>query len=150
MTKTHRKTNAFWKLANSVVNVGFVFLLSLPLLFALGFDSVVYKIVVVLLFLSYELIVAFTPKKLDFGDLITGSRWIKEYPLRNHVTFAFLYSLSFSTVFVWVLFPFDLLLFNLVFLQLPFVLKTRHTLHGYLSGKMAGTRDFRSVKSVRS
>lgn len=146
MTKVPRKTNAFWKLANSVVNVSFIFIISLPFFFVLGFDSIAYKIIVVLLFLIYELVVAFSPRKIDFGNLLTGSRWIKEYPLRNHVTFAFLYSLSFSTAFVWVLFPFDLLLFNLLFLQLPFVIRTGHTLHGYLSGRMAGTREIKKLR----
>jgi hypothetical protein len=53
-----------------------------------------------LIFLAHELIVAVTPNKIDFGDLVAGSRWIKKYPLKNHVVFAFLYSLSFLTMFM--------------------------------------------------
>lgn len=136
-----KKTNAFWKLANSIVNVSFVFLVSLPLLFTLGADTIEYKISVALIFLAYQLTVAITPDKVDFGDLATKTRWIKKYPLRNHIVFAVLYSLSFSTVFIWVFFPFDLLLCNLLLIQLPVVVMTGHTLHGYLSGKMAGTRN---------
>lgn len=146
MTHNPKKTNAFWKLANSLVNVSFVFLVALPFLFMFGFDSFEYKVIVVLLFLVYELIVAITPRKIDFGDLLTSTRWIKKYSLRNHVTFAVLYSLSFSTTFIWIFFPFDLLLVNLLFLQLPFVLKTGHTVHGYLSGKMAGTREIKKLR----
>lgn len=146
MPTVYKKTNAFWKLANSVVNVTFVFLVSLPFLFLWEFHSLEYKVLVVALFLAYELIVAFTPKKTDFGDLVTGTWWIKEYPLKNHVTFAFLYSLSFSTAFIWIFFPFDLLLFNILCIQLPVVLLTGHTLHGYLSGKMAGTRDIKKLR----
>lgn len=140
MTKA-KKTNAFWKLANSVVNVTFVFLISLPFLYTVGFNSIYYKVIVVLLFLAYELIVAITPKKVDFGDIVTGSRWIKKYSVKNHIIFAFLYSLSFSTTFIWIFFPFDLLLVNIILVQLPCVLKTGYTLHGYLSGRMAGTRE---------
>jgi hypothetical protein len=140
MTDQPQKTNAFWKLANSIVNVSFVFLLSIPLLLIFGFNSIEYKVSAVLLFLMYQLIVAFSPKKVDFGDFITRTRWLKKYPLRNHVTFAIFYSLSFSTTFIWIVFPFDLLLCNLLFVQLPIVSTTGYTLHGYLSGKMAGTR----------
>lgn len=140
MNAQPKKTNAFWKLANSAVNVSFVFLLSIPLLLAFGFASIEYKVAVVLLFLTYQLIVAFSPRKIDFGDFVTRTRWIQQYPLRNHVTFAILYSLSFATTFIWIFFPFDLLLCNLLLIQLPIVSTTGHTLHGYLSGKMAGTR----------
>jgi len=133
------KTNALWKLANSIVNVSFVLLLSLPFLYILGFGFE-YRIVLVILFLTYQLVVAITPKHIDFGDLVTRTRWIKKYPQKNHITFAFLYSLSFSTFVIWISFPFDLLLFNLLLIQLPFVLKTGYTLHGYLSGKMVGMR----------
>ena len=75
-----QKTNAFWKLANSIVNVSFVFLLSIPLLLLFGFNSIEYKVSAVLLFLTYQLIVAFSPKKVDFGDFITRTRWLKKYP----------------------------------------------------------------------
>lgn len=131
------QTNAFWKLMNSVVNVAFVLVISLPFLFLLGF-TLRYRIILALLFLAYQLIVALSPKHIDLGDLVTGSRWIEKYPLKNHVIFTFLYSLSFSTFVVWVFFPFDLLIFNLLLIQLPFVLKTGYTPHAYLSGKMAG------------
>lgn len=124
---------------NSVVNVSFVLLVSLPFLLTMGFDWQ-YRVILVLLFLAYQLVVAITPKRIDFGDLVTRTRWIKKYPTRNHIIFAFLYTLSFSTFVIWVFFPFDLLLINLLFVQLPFILKTGYTLHGYLSGKMVGTR----------
>ena len=133
------QTNAFWKLINSVVNVTFALIISLPFLFFLGF-TLRYRVILALLFLTYQLIVALSPKHIDLGDLVTGSRWIEKYPLKNHVIFAFLYSLSFSTFVVWVFFPFDLLIFNLLVIQLPFLLKTGYTLHAYLSGKMAGAR----------
>ena len=133
------KTSAFWKLLKSVVNVAFVFTMSLPLLWIFGF-SFIYKLCLVLLFLTYQLSFALIPPHRDLGDLLTNTKWIKPYPIRNHVVFAFLYTASFTTAVVWFFFPFDLLLFNLLCIQLPFVLKTGYTLHGYLSGKMVGTR----------
>ncbi len=133
------KTNALWKLLNSTVNVTFVLIVSLPLLAVLGFN-LEYRICLVLIFFVYQLIVALSPKHRDFGDIVTKTVWVEKYPLKNHIIFAFLYSASFSTFVIWIVFPFDLLLLNLFFIQLPFVLKTGYTLHGYLSGKMAGTR----------
>ncbi len=134
-----RKTTAFWKLAKTIINTCFVLLVSLPFLLYFGFDWR-YKVVVITTFLAYQLIAALSPTHRDLGDLITKTHWIKTYPLKNHVAFAFLYTASFSTVFIWLFFPLDILLINLLFIQLPFVLKTGYTLHGYLSGKMVGTR----------
>jgi len=133
------KTNAIQKLLVSVINSLFVLFISVPLLLIFGFDFK-YKLLVILLFLIYRLIVAFTPTHRDFGDLLTKTVWIKNYSFKNHVAFAFLYTLSFSTIFIWVFFPFDLLIFNLLFIQLPFIQKTGYTLHGFLSGKMAGKK----------
>ena len=66
--------------------------------------------------------------------------WAKDYPIKNHIIFALLYSLSFATAVTWIVFPFDVLLVNLLCIQLPMVLKTGYTLHGYLAGKMYGIR----------
>ena len=134
-----RNTTAFWKLAKTIINTCFVLLVSLPFLLYFGFDWR-YKIAVIIIFFIYQLIVALTPMHRDLGDLITKTHWIDSYPTKNHVAFAFFYTASFSTVFIWLYFPFDVLLINLLIIQLPFVLKTGYTLHGYISGKMVGTR----------
>jgi hypothetical protein len=133
------KTNAWQKLSVSTVNTLFIFIVSIPVFVLFGF-SFEYKLAVVLLFLVYQLIVALCPARRDLGSLLTKTAWIKKYPIRNHIIFAFLYTLSFSTILIWIFFPFDLLLFNLLFIQLPFVQKTGYTLHGFLSGKMAGKK----------
>lgn len=67
-------------------------------------------------------------------------RWAKDYPLKERLIFAILYTASFATVVVWLFFPFDLLVFNLLFIQLPMVLATGYTLHGFLSGRMYGVK----------
>jgi hypothetical protein len=70
--------------------------------------------------------------------ILFGVYWKEEYPIKQQIIYAFLYSLSFSTIVIWIFFPFDLLLFNLLLIQLPCVLKTGTTLHGHLSGRMSG------------
>ena len=70
--------------------------------------------------------------------IILGIKWKEEYPLKQQIIYVLLYTLSFSTVVIWIYFPFDLLFFNLLFIQLPTVILTGSTLHGYLSGRMSG------------
>ena len=130
-----KNTNALQKLSVSVINTFFVVLLSVPFYLLWGF-TLKYKIVLVAIFLIYNLIFIFTTKNRCLGMIILGIYWKEEYPLKNQIIYAFLYTLSFSTVVIWLFFPFDLLLVNLLLIQLPFVLKTGTTAHGYFSGKM--------------
>jgi len=132
-----KNTNALQKLSVSVINTFFVVLLSIPFYFLWGF-TLKYKIVLVIIFLIYNLVFIFTTRNRCLGMIILGIYWKEEYPLKNQIIYAFLYTLSFSTVVIWIFFPFDLLLVNLLLIQLPFVLKTGTTAHGYFSGKMSG------------
>ncbi|KKQ94929.1 MAG: hypothetical protein UT66_C0004G0023 [candidate division CPR2 bacterium GW2011_GWC1_39_9] len=132
-----KNTNALEKLAVSILNTFFVILVSFPFYFAYGF-TIKYRIILVIIFLFYNLLFVFTTKNRCLGMIILNIYWREEYPLKNQVIYALLYTLSFSTLVIWIFFPFDLLLVNLVLIQLPFVLKTGTTLHGYLSGKMSG------------
>jgi len=68
--------------------------------------------------------------------MIVKTYWKEDYPKINQIIYAVLYTASFATLFIWIWFPFDLFLFNMIFLQLPCVLLTGTTLHGYLSGGM--------------
>lgn len=131
------KKDAWQKLFISVINVCFVATLSIPYFIALGF-TFEYRLILVLLFLAYQLVILLFPKRRSIGAIVTRSFWNKEYSLKNHLIYAFLYTLSFSTLVIWIIFPFDLLLINLLLVQWPFVQRTGYTLHGYLSGKMAG------------
>ena len=132
-----KNTNALEKLAVSILNTFFVIMMSFPFYFAYGF-TIKYRIILVIIFLFYNLLFVFTTKNRCLGMIILNIYWREEYPLKNQVIYALLYTLSFSTLVIWIFFPFDLLLVNLVLIQLPFVLKTGTTLHGYLSGKMSG------------
>lgn len=132
-----KSTNALQKLSISIINTFFVALLSLPFYLIFAFNTT-YKIILVLLFLLYNLSFIFLTKNRCLGMILLGVYWKKEYPVKQQIIYAFLYSLSFSTIIIWIFFPFDLLLFNLLLIQLPCVLKTGTTLHGHLSGRMSG------------
>ena len=45
-----------------------------------------------------------------------------------------LYTISFSTLFYWLLWPFDLLLINAA-CQIPCYVFTRNTFHGFIAGQ---------------
>ena len=74
----------------------------------------------------------------DLGMRAVGSRWMGEYSVRRHLIYVFLYTISFSTVLFYIWAPFDLLMINLVCVQLPAVLVTGTTFHGYLTGLQTG------------
>jgi len=131
------KTTVWQKLLVSIINTCFVALLSIPFFILLGF-TIEYRLILVLIFLAYQLVILLFPNRRSIGALLTRTVWSKKYSLKNHLIYAFLYTLSFSTIVVWVVFPFDLLLLKLLLIQWPFVTKTGYTLHGYLSGKMVG------------
>lgn len=132
-----KNTNALQKLSVSIINVFIVSILSIPAYLAYGY-GLNYKILLVVIFLFYNLIFIFATKNRCLGMIILNIYWKEEYSHKNQIIYAFLYTLSFSTIVIWVFFPFDLLLINLLLIQLPFVLKTGTTAHGYFSGKMSG------------
>jgi hypothetical protein len=76
--------------------------------------------------------------------IILGSKWKKKYPFLNQFIYIILYTLSFSTLLFYVFFPFDLFLANMFLFQLPMVLIKKTTLHGFLSGNMAGVKEGRA------
>ncbi|OIP24267.1 hypothetical protein AUK11_03685 [bacterium CG2_30_37_16] len=132
-----KNTSALEKLSVSIVNTFFVLLISIPFYLHYGF-SIRYKITLVVIFFVYNLMFIFITENRCLGMIILNIYWKEKYPRKNQVIYTFLYTLSFSTIIIWIFFPFDLLLFNLLLIQLPFVLKTGTTLHGFLSGKMSG------------
>lgn len=135
-----KNTNALQKLSVSIINVFFVLLLSSPFYYYYGFVTG-YKVILVMLFFIYNLSFIFLTKNRSLGMMILNIFWKDEYSLKNQIIYVFLYTLSFSTAVIWILFPFDLLLVNLLLIQLPMVLLTGTTLHGYLSGKMSGFKE---------
>lgn len=128
-------TTSLEKLSVSVINL----LPSLAVAVVLA-QAADWRLTLVASFFVYQVIVALTPSRRSLGMRLLGIRWAQDYSVRSHVIFACLYSLSFSTLVVWVFFPFDLLIANLLLVQLPMVLLTGCTLHGYASGRMYGVR----------
>jgi len=135
-----RPTNLFEKILPSLINLAAVVLLSIPVVWNQT-DIVTKKIYIIFIFFSYNLLFLFFNKNRCLGMMIVGTYWEKDYPLKNKLLWLILYTLSFSTLFFWLFFPFDLFVINLLFLQLPTILTKRTTLHGFLSGQMATVKN---------
>lgn len=134
-----RKVSSIIKLTNSIINVIFVFIIFIPFLFFI--NNLLYKkLIFILMFFIYKLVFLFFNDNRTIGMMITKTYWKKEYPLRNQLIHAVLYTLSFSTLLFWIFFPFDLFLENILLFQLPSMKLTGMTLHEYLSGKMEGVK----------
>lgn len=131
-----RITTPIEKLLNSAINVIIVFIIFLPFLFFLESSIITKKILFIILFFLYKLIIIFFNGNRSIGMMITRTYWKKKYPLKNQLLHAVLYTLSFSTLLFWIFFPFDLFLINMLLIQLPSVILTGTTFHGYISGKM--------------
>ncbi|MFM2414914.1 MAG: hypothetical protein RI911_607 [Candidatus Parcubacteria bacterium] len=138
---TIHATTPFEKIAASGINAVFAFGLATPFLMLWG-PTLAWKWSVIGLFALYEIFVFFVFKDRCFGMHVMGTYYMRRFKKREHVLYNILYTLSFSTCLVHIFFPFDLLLFNILFVQLPFVLITGTTLHGYIS-------NIETVKLVR-
>jgi len=130
-----KKTSLLDKLLVSIINLLVVLILTAPFFWIGG-----WRWVLVGTFLIYQLIIALTKTGQSIGMRLLKIKWNKKYPLKNRLIFAILYSASFATIVIWIFFPFDLLLFNLICIQLPMVLITGSTLHAYLAGRMYGVK----------
>ena len=130
-------TNALEKLLASIINTVIAFIISTPFIFI---KTVIdFKYIFLIVFFLYQIAIVFTKDKRCFG-MIIKTYWDKDYKNINYIIYAIFYTLSFSTIIIWIVFPFDLLLVNLLLIQLPFVVFTEYTLHGYLSGKMKSVK----------
>lgn len=130
-----KNTNAFQKFSSSLINAIVVFIVTLPFL-SLTDNLLVKRLIVIVTFFVYCLIFMFLNENRDLGMIMTKSYWKAKYSIKNQLLFNFLYTLSFATLFFHIYFPLDLFLINMILVQLPFVLITGTTFHGYFSGKM--------------
>ncbi len=129
-----RDTSIWEKLIPSIINTVITLVLSSPFYFLFGLD-IKWKISAILIF--YMLQVLDTHENVHFrcfGMRILGTVWGKKYSQSQRNMYSILYTVSFSTVFFHMYFPFDLLLVNIFLLQLPTILVSRTTLHGLLAG----------------
>lgn len=133
----NKTTNIFQKVLPSVINLLLIIFLTFTISIILSITTLLYiQILFVVIALIYDLAIAIFNKNRCIGMILVNTYWKEEYPLKQRIVYAILYSLSYATVAFYIFFPFDLLVFNLLFLQLPFVLLKKTTFHGYLSGNM--------------
>jgi hypothetical protein len=141
-TEPYRVTTIFEKLLTSLINVCVAFLFLIPFCWA-GFEGLELKLIFIGLFFLENLVpIIFFDYRLP-GMLLQGTYWKMQYPKRNQLVHAILYTASFSTMLFWIWFPGDILLINLTLLQLPCVLFSGTTLHGLLAGNMV---DIKRIK----
>lgn len=141
-----RLTNPSEKACNSLINVLFVLLISSPLWYA-SFSPILKKMIVLLLFFVYKLVIIFFNKNRSLGMLVTNTYWKKKYPLNQQIFHSVLYTSSFSTLLFWIYFPFDLFLFNMLFFQIPTLYFKKTTFHGYIAGNMVTIKKLRKIKN---
>lgn len=127
------QTNAWQKLLPSVLNATFVGLITLPVWF-LDFELERIKIIVISTFFLYTILFIFFKNGRDPGMIIFKTYWKRNYHFWQRLIYSVLYTASFSTLFFSFWFSFDLLIFNLFLIQLPCVLISGTTFHGWLSG----------------
>ena len=129
-----RVSSPFEKLLSTIINIIFVSVFVVPILSVLDISLFFKKITFLLAFFLYKLVLIFFNENRSVGMILIGLSWMKKYPLHIQILHAFLYTLSLSTLFFSIFFPFDLLLFNLIFLQATTDLLTKTTFHGFLAG----------------
>jgi hypothetical protein len=131
-----RDTTILEKLLPSVLNSLLALLLSLPIFYFLG-PSLEWKLSTILIFYLIQIVDTDGHSHFRcFGMTVFGTHWERGYTGLQRNIYTFLYTLSFSSLFLYVFFPFDLFLFNMFILQLPSVLLTGTTFHGFVSGNM--------------
>ena len=128
-----KNTNILEKIAPSIINASVAIILSLPILSL--HNITLWKISAISLFFLYNLYFLVFNENICLGMMICNTRWKKQVSFKNEFIYIVLYTISFSTLFFWVWFPFDIFLINIFILQLTTVLITGTTLHAYLTGK---------------
>lgn len=129
-----KRTNIFEKAAASFINMILIFIISIPLFLYFGW-STVFKLSVIGLFLIYSLVFHMRHNHRCIGMRIIKTHWERNYSAKHNLIYSFLYTLSFSTIFIWVFFPLDVFMLNMI-LQTICIFITGTTIHGYLSGGM--------------
>lgn len=128
------KTKWHQKLLASIINALIVFIVIIPI-WLFEISSGWQKLIIIMVFFFYELAFMLLAKDgRDLGMRVVGSRWRKNYSNRRKVVYTIFYTASFASIFFWVRYPFDLLLMNLLLIQLPSVLLSGTTFHGWIAG----------------
>lgn len=126
------RTTVLEKAAPSLINALVVIYLALPLYVVWGVTWY-WKLATVLLFFLYNLYFFIFHNNRCLGMMLINTNWEENYPKRRWLLHGILYTLSFSTLFVWIVFPFDLFMLNIL-CQWLCIQRTGTTIHGFLSG----------------
>ena len=122
-----KNTNAIYKLLQSVVNVVATSVLSVPFLLLYG-PTLKWKISWVVIFFLYNIFFEFVYGRC-LGMMVFHTQYESKKSSPEKILYISLYTASFSTLLFYIWFPFDLLIFNLLILQIPCVLLTGTTVH---------------------
>ena len=130
-----KKTSIVQKLGASIINIIIVFIFFLPFYFTIS-NNFVRKLILIGIFLLYNILVVVCNNNRCIGMILMNTKRDRTYSKWNQILYLILYTFSFSTILFRFIFPFDLLLCNIVLVQLPMVVFKWTTLHWYLSGNM--------------
>ena len=108
-----RTINIPEKLFLSSIKLIISLIISTPFFLLWGL-SVEWKISVIVISFLYSVFFLIFNKNRGMAMIITRTYWEKHYSWLNHVIFIILYTLSFSTLFFWIVFPFDLFIANML------------------------------------
>lgn len=136
-------TSPTQKLATSAVNLAIILIVTLPIALCLRLSFYQARIAFMIVAATYLVVALFDRSRRSLGMMILGIHWREKYSLSQISLYGVLYLLSFSTLLFWIYFPFDLFLANIILIQLPSVLITGTTVHGFCSGRVT------TVKSNR-
>lgn len=123
------------KLGASIIDVAIILVIAVPFI-GLFEKNTTWKFFAVGLCFIYTVVFLFLNDNRCVGMLVVGTQWERQYPIWRFLIWTVLYAASFATLLWWVWFPFDLLLINMLVLQLPFILLTKTTFHGFVAGRM--------------
>lgn len=134
-----RKTTIFQKAGASLINAVVILIFFIPVSFFMQ-DIALKKIAIIGMFFFYNILFLVFNKNRCLGMIVFGTHYSEKKSKVSHIIYNILYTLSFSTLLFWFYFPLDLFIANMLLLQLPMVLLTRTTLHGYLAGRISTSK----------
>ncbi|MDP1690296.1 MAG: hypothetical protein Q8L52_03820 [bacterium] len=130
-----RETTVIEKLIPSVVNAMIAIVTATPVYIAFG--PGLGKSSAILVFYLMQILDTHENSRFRcFGMRVFGTVWKKNYSRTQRNVYSILYTLSFATLFFHIYFPFDLFVINMLFVQVPTIILTGTTFHGFLAGGM--------------
>jgi len=130
-----KESSIFKKLSASIINVIISFILFIPFYFIIK-DTFIQKVIFIIIFFVYNLLFSLFGEWKCIGMIIMKLKYKENYSRQQLILYNILYTLSFSTLLFYIYYPFDLFIFNMMFLQLPTIIIKKTTLHWYISGNV--------------